>query len=140
MPQYVPITGFKQLEDALKVHAKSNCLIYMYFFGEKDSKGRSWCPDCVAVEDLVETAFREYAHPNSLIYTVNVGDRDAWKDKSPANKFRQSPFNLTVIPALLRWNNSERLDGDQLLKPELLKLFFDEAKSQSATDNTIPCK
>lgn len=92
------------------------------------------------VEDLVETAFREYSHPNALIYTVNVGDRDAWKDKSPANKFRQPPFNLTVIPALLRWNNSERLDGDQLLKPELLKLFFDEAKSQSATDNTIPCK
>ncbi|XP_030568378.1 thioredoxin domain-containing protein 17 isoform X1 [Drosophila novamexicana] len=140
MPQYVPIQGFKQLEDALKVHAKNNCLIYMYFFGEKDSKGRSWCPDCVAVEELVETALRENAHPNSLIYTVDVGSRDAWKDRSDNNKFRLPPYSLSVIPSLLRWNSAERLEGDQLLKPALLELFFNEAKSQGAAENTVPCK
>lgn len=88
----------------------------------------------------METAFREHAHPNALIYTVDVGNREAWKDTSDKNKFRQSPFLLREIPALQRWQAAERLDGDQLLKPELLQLFFDEAKSQSATDATKPCK
>ncbi|KAH8397524.1 hypothetical protein KR222_008943 [Zaprionus bogoriensis] len=140
MPEYVPLTGYQQLEDALKVHAQQNCLIYMYFFGEKDAKGKSWCPDCVAVESNVDTAFREHAHPNSLIYIVDVGNREAWKDTSSKNRFRQRPLQLTSIPALLRWNAPERLDGDQLLKPELLQLFFQEAKTQSATDNTQACK
>ncbi|XP_034476771.1 thioredoxin domain-containing protein 17 [Drosophila innubila] len=139
MPEYVPLTGYEQLMDALKVQAKKNCLIYMYFFGEKDGNGRSWCPDCVAVEQSVETAFRENAHPDSLIYTVDVGNRDAWKDMTN-NKFRHDPFNLTQIPSLLRWNGSERLEGDQLLKPSLLELFFDEAKLESSIDITVPCK
>ncbi|XP_062139479.1 thioredoxin domain-containing protein 17 [Drosophila sulfurigaster albostrigata] len=139
MPEYVPIKGYDQLMDALKSQSKNNCLIYLYFFGEKDQNGRSWCPDCVAVEQNVDTAFRENAHPNSLIYTVDVGNREAWKDQTN-NKFRLHPFNMKEIPSLQRWNGVERLDGDQLRKPSLLELFFDEAKLASATDNTIPCK
>ncbi|KAL7745412.1 hypothetical protein ACLKA6_015424 [Drosophila palustris] len=139
MPEYVPLKGYEQLMAALKVHEQKNCLIYMYFFGEKDSKGQSWCPDCVAVEQTVDTAFRENAHSDSLIYTVDVGNRDAWKDMTN-NKFRQDPFKLTQIPSLLRWNGSERLEGDQLLKPSLLELFFTEAKLQSSIDTTVPCK
>jgi len=50
MPEYVPLTGYEQLMDALKVHATKTCLIYIYFFGEKDSNGKSWCPDCVTGE------------------------------------------------------------------------------------------
>lgn len=51
MPEYVPLKGFEQLQDALKVHGSQKCLIYMYFFGEKDAKtGKSWCPDCVNCE------------------------------------------------------------------------------------------
>lgn len=165
MPEYVPLTGYQQLQDALKVHGNDKCLIYMYFFGEKDPKtGKSWCPDCVAgkcaccspsfsillyhclslypyaVETVVETAFREQAHPNSLIYTVDVGNRETWKDKSNRNLFRQAPFSLTQIPALQRWQSSERLDGSQLSKPDLLQMFFEEGKTQSNIDTTKPCK
>lgn len=93
-----------------------------------------------AVESVVDTAFREQAHPNSLIYTVDVGNREAWKDTSNKNRFRQPPFSLKEIPALQRWQSAERLDGSQLLKPELLQLFFEEAKSQSNIDTTKPCK
>ncbi|KAH8386588.1 hypothetical protein KR093_001377 [Drosophila rubida] len=139
MPEYVPIKGYDQLMDALKMHSKKNCLIYMYFFGEKDKNGQSWCPDCVAVEQAVDTAFRENAHPNSLIYTVDVGSRDAWKNNS-TNKFRFQPFNVTEIPSLQRWNGAERLDGDQLRKQSLIELFFEEAKLASSTEATIPCK
>ncbi|EDV92027.1 thioredoxin domain-containing protein 17 [Drosophila grimshawi] len=139
MPQYMPIQGYKQLEDALKVHAKPNCLIYIYFFGEKDSNGQSWCPDCVAVEETVNTAFREYSHQNSLIFTVDVGNRLAWKD-TVDNKFRQPPYSLVEIPTLIRWQGAERLAGAQLKKDDLLRLFFDEAKTQSATDKTVLCQ
>ncbi|KAH8276529.1 hypothetical protein KR044_004241 [Drosophila immigrans] len=139
MPEYVPIKGYAQLMDALEMHSKKNCLIYMYFFGEKDKNGVSWCPDCVAVEQIVDTAFREKAHSNSLIFSVDVGNREVWKDDK-TNKFRLPPFNMSEIPSLQRWNGAERLDGDQLLKPSLLDLFFDEANQASSIDNTIPCK
>ncbi|ALC48829.1 CG3939 [Drosophila busckii] len=139
MPEFVQVQGIKQLEDALKANAKNNCLIYMYFFGEKDNKGVSWCSDCVASEPTVQAAFRNNAHENSLIYVVDVGNREYWKDEAN-NKFRLKPFLLKEIPTLLRWNGVERLEGDQLLKPSLLELFFDEMKQSSEIDNTVPCK
>jgi len=70
---------------------------------------------------------------------VDVGNREAWKDVNK-NKFLLDPFRLTQIPTLLRWKGAERLEGDQLLKPSLLELFFDEAKQQSSINTTVPCK
>jgi len=48
MPEYVPVRGFKEMENLLKLYDTKRCPIYIYFYGEKDKQGRSWCPDCVA--------------------------------------------------------------------------------------------
>jgi len=48
MPEYVPARGFKEMENLLKLYDSKCCPIYIYFYGEKDKQGRSWCPDCVA--------------------------------------------------------------------------------------------
>lgn len=99
--------------------------ISVYFTGEKNAAtGVSWCPDCVVAEPVVMAAVERIAEPMHFIY-VDVGNRAYWKD--PKNPFRTDKrTHLSVIPALLRWHQPQRLDGDQLLKPELLDMFFQD--------------
>ncbi|KAF8078972.1 hypothetical protein FPV67DRAFT_1402857 [Lyophyllum atratum] len=67
--------------------------------------GRSWCPDCRDVEDLVRETFGLDASPSALI--VYVGDRAEWK--SPSNVLRAEPWNLTDIPTIVRVRDGARL-------------------------------
>lgn len=49
--------------------------------------------------------------------------RPTWKDMN--NSFRKDKdTHLSVIPTLIRWKQPQRLEGEQLLKPELLQMFF----------------
>ncbi|XP_022211748.1 thioredoxin domain-containing protein 17 [Drosophila obscura] len=128
--EYVPVRGYQELQNLLNVHKARTSPIYLYFYGEKDSKGNSWCPDCVTAEEGIMTAFRQYTR-DALVLVVDVGNRDAWMDRSDNNSFRKPPFSLTSIPSVLLWNGSERLDGDQLLKSELLELFFEETANRT---------
>jgi hypothetical protein len=58
-----------------------------------------------------------------VLVSVDVGDRATWKDMN--NPFRKDKdTHLMVIPTLVRWKQPQRLEGEQLLKPELLQLFF----------------
>nr|XP_016942097.1 thioredoxin domain-containing protein 17 [Drosophila suzukii] len=124
MPEYVPARGFKEMENLLKLYDTKRCPIYIYFYGEKDKQGRSWCPDCVAAEDTIMTAFRSNAPADCIVLVVDVGNREFWMGKD--NAFRNPPYSVDGIPALLHWKGPERLDGDQLLKKNLLELFFEE--------------
>lgn len=47
----------------------------------------------------------------------------SWKDqKCP---FRTNPnAKLRVLPTLVRWGTQKRLEGDQLLKPELIEMLL----------------
>lgn len=49
-----------------------------------------------------------------------------WKSKS--NPFRLSrETHLLVIPTLINWNEkSKRLEGDQLLKEDLIEMFLEQ--------------
>lgn len=44
------------------------------------------------------------------------------------NPFRlDKDTHLSVIPTLINWKEkAQRLEGDQLCKPELLEMFFEE--------------
>ncbi|KAH8356133.1 thioredoxin domain-containing protein 17 [Drosophila serrata] len=134
MPEYVPAKGFKEMENLLKIHDKKRVPIYIYFYGEKDKHGRSWCIDCVEAEETIMAAFRNNAPADSLILVVDVGNREFWMDKE--NSFRSPPYSVDGIPALLHWKGVERLDGDQLRKPNLLELFFEETSTQKSTATT----
>lgn len=104
----------------LKVTANES--IYVYFTGKKTEDGISWCPDCNVAWPVVEAAM---ADVQGDFVTVDVGDRAFWKDTK--NPFRtDKTVHLSVIPALLRWQQPQRLDGEQLLKPDLLEMFFEE--------------
>ncbi|KAH8287031.1 hypothetical protein KR054_000752 [Drosophila jambulina] len=134
MPEYVPAKGYKEMENLLKMHDKKNVPIYIYFYGEKDSEGRSWCIDCVEAEETIMTAFRENAPADCLILVVDVGDRAFWMNKE--NNFRKPPYSVDGIPALLHWKGVERLDGDQLRKANLLQLFFEETGTPKSAGTT----
>lgn len=98
--------------------------IGVYFTGAKKADGISWCPDCVVAEPIVMAALERIEQPTHFVY-VDVGDRAFWKNTT--NPFRTDKrTHLSVIPTLLRWRQPQRLEGEQLLKSELLDMFFND--------------
>lgn len=84
----------------------------------------SWCPDCVEAEPFINDGLAQFGDDSVFIY-VDVGDRAFWKDmKNPFRTDRDT--HLSVIPTLIRWKKPQRLEGDQLTKPELIQMFFTE--------------
>jgi hypothetical protein len=75
-------------------------------------------------EPFIKSAVDQYAG-DSVFVTCDVGDRAYWKDINCP--FRKDPdTHLQVIPTLIRWKNPQRLEGDQLLKDDLLQMFFED--------------
>ncbi|XP_059486845.1 thioredoxin domain-containing protein 17-like [Neocloeon triangulifer] len=99
--------------------------IFVIVSGAKDDNGKSWCPDCVKAEPVLEEAARELAPEFSVFVTVYLG-REEWKDKKCV--FRtDSRFRLSAIPALLKWPNAEpKLQEEQCANVGALKDFFEE--------------
>lgn len=98
--------------------------VNVYFSGAKTDSGESWCPDCVVAEPVVMAALERTQEPSQFVY-VDVGDRAFWKDTK--NPFRMhKDTHLSVIPTLIRWKGPQRLEGDQLLNPDLLDMFFND--------------
>lgn len=100
--------------------------VNVYFSGSVDTAtGQNWCPDCVEAEPFVTEALQRTAGESSQFVYVVVGDRAFWKDTK--NPFRlDKNTHLSVIPTLIRWKGAQRLEGDQLTKPELLDMFFED--------------
>uniref|UniRef100_T1GFC3 Thioredoxin domain-containing protein 17 n=1 Tax=Megaselia scalaris TaxID=36166 RepID=T1GFC3_MEGSC len=113
---------FKEFYENLKPGESVN----FYFTGNKDSNGVSWCPDCVVAEPHVKAALEKYEADSDMKFVViNVGERAFWKDMK--NPFRlDNNCKISVIPTLVRWKGPQKLEGEQLTKPELLEMFFEE--------------
>ncbi|XP_013109806.2 thioredoxin domain-containing protein 17 [Stomoxys calcitrans] len=117
--------GFDGFEKSIEDLAKNKGKLFVYFTGEKDDKGVSWCPDCNVAGPKVEAAIKEFAEDDTIFLTVDVGNRSFWKDMK--NPFRlDSRLKLMVIPTLIRWKTVIKLEGDQCEKPDLLEMFFNE--------------
>uniref|UniRef100_T1PAM7 Thioredoxin domain-containing protein 17 n=1 Tax=Musca domestica TaxID=7370 RepID=T1PAM7_MUSDO len=117
--------GFDGFEKSVEELSKCGKKLFVYFTGEKDENGVSWCPDCNVAGPKVEAAVKEFADDDSVFLTVDVGNRPFWKDMK--NPFREDArLKLMVIPTLIRWQTVIRLEGDQCEKPDLLEMFFNE--------------
>lgn len=119
------VSGYQPFIDFMeKLTVPEGQKVNVYFSGTVDSSGKNWCPDCVQAEPFVTDALKRIAEPSQFVY-VAVGDRDFWKDIK--NPFRLNKItHLSVIPTLIRWKGNQRLEGDQLYKPELLDMFFED--------------
>ena len=65
------VSNFSQIIKDL-VKEKKDLLVYLY--GERDSEGRSWCPDCVLSHPFVENIFPRIMEnePKKELYFVNI--------------------------------------------------------------------
>ncbi|XP_070509018.1 thioredoxin domain-containing protein 17-like [Chironomus tepperi] len=116
------VTGYAAFVDFMKTFS-SDKIINILFSGEKVD-GKSWCPDCNDADPFIDDALKQFGD-NTVFIFVDVGDRTTWKDMK--NPFRlDKDTHLSVIPTLIRWKNPQRLEGEQLCKPELLQMFFTE--------------
>ncbi|CAL1684858.1 unnamed protein product [Lasius platythorax] len=99
--------------------------VYILYTGTKlPDTGESWCPDCVEADPFIERGF-ETAPEETQLVIVEVGDRSFWKDRNCP--FRTNPITrLKVLPTLIKWDTEKRLEGDQLLKPELIDMLITE--------------
>lgn len=102
-----------------------------------------------AAEPFIQKYGIENGAPGSHFVIAEVGDRPTWvaleimrtpflfnfTGKSNARRYKdpKCPFrtdkntHLSVIPTLINWNEkAKRLEGDQLCKPELLEMFFEQ--------------
>ncbi|CAF3954546.1 unnamed protein product [Adineta steineri] len=124
MTSSVSVAGFDQLKNTVEKYDKDK-RIFVLFCGTKDSKGHSWCPDCVAAEKPVEEAVKSSLPSNAVFIECDVGDRPSWKD--PKCPFRTDPqTRLTGVPTLIEWGTSKRLVESQLLDADTIKILFED--------------
>ncbi|CAL1301763.1 unnamed protein product [Larinioides sclopetarius] len=123
MVKRINVEGFEAVKKAIEENSNTNSL-FVLFCGSKDDKGKSWCPDCVAAEPIIEEGLKIAPEDSVFIY-CSVGDRTYWKD--PNNEFRKDPnFKLTSVPTLVKWNTPRRLDDEQCKSAALVTMLFEE--------------
>ncbi|CAF1153910.1 unnamed protein product [Adineta steineri] len=72
MTSSVSVAGFDQLKNTVEKYDKDK-RIFVLFCGTKDSKGHSWCPDCVAAEKPVEEAVKSSLPSNAVFIECDAG-------------------------------------------------------------------
>lgn len=94
----VTADGFEEVQKAITT---ASGRVFILFTGSKVD-GKSWCPDCVKAEPIVESVVHsaEGKALDATFITCYVGAREYWKD--PACPFRTHPaFKLTCVPTLV---------------------------------------
>ncbi|RCN44153.1 hypothetical protein ANCCAN_09841 [Ancylostoma caninum] len=101
--------------------------VFVLFTGSKID-GKSWCPDCVAAEPVIDSILHssDGKSLDATFVTCYVGAREYWKD--PACPFRtDKDFKLTCVPTLIEVGKKhKRLLDSQAKNASLVKDFFFE--------------
>ncbi|XP_055861186.1 thioredoxin domain-containing protein 17-like isoform X2 [Biomphalaria glabrata] len=120
----VTVRGYSEIKSALRKADKGQYdSIYVFFTGDKDQNGVSWCPDCVRAEPFIHGSL-DKTKGRSIFFWCYVGERDKWKN--PKNQFRVDPvFQLKCIPTLIKIG-TKRLTEAQCCRDDLLDLIFDD--------------
>ncbi|XP_026478980.1 LOW QUALITY PROTEIN: thioredoxin domain-containing protein 17-like [Ctenocephalides felis] len=102
-------------------------IVHILFSGSKLPDGTNWCPDCVVAQPAIEAALK-VAPDDTYFIHVEVGDRLYWKD--PNCPFRKDPrTRLMVIPTMIRWGCPQRLEGEKIVKQELVEMLLTDDES-----------
>jgi hypothetical protein len=83
---------------------------FLIFYSSYDENGKLWCPDCIAVQDLIQATFAPDDAPEASI--VYVGQKAEWK--TPSNIFRSEPWRIQCIPTIVRVRDDARLVDTQI--------------------------
>jgi len=111
---------FEKLVTGLESEKKA---INVFFTGDKNELGESWCPYCNQAFPVINKVV-EAAPEDSHFITVEI-DRPFWKTLD--NPFRKDPrTHLVFLPTLLRWKGAQRLDGSQAANEDLVSMLFED--------------
>ncbi|CAL4253032.1 unnamed protein product [Meganyctiphanes norvegica] len=125
MVQKIKVEGFDAFIAEVDKVKGSGAPIFVLLSGSKDASGKSWCPDCVVAEPVVEAGLSKAPEDTVFIY-VGVGGRDFWKDSKCV--FRtDSRTRLKSVPTLMRWEGPERLEESQCAKQDMVNMLFEDA-------------
>ncbi|XP_045173730.2 thioredoxin domain-containing protein 17-like [Mercenaria mercenaria] len=120
MAKIIRVQGY----DAYKTAAKENAgkTLFALFTGSHGEDGKSWCPDCVTADPVVEASLSKLPADAVFIH-CGVGDRDFWKDQS--NVFRKdADLRLKSVPTLMKLGQPNRLEEEQCAKADLVEMLF----------------
>ncbi|KAL1260590.1 hypothetical protein QQF64_008417 [Cirrhinus molitorella] len=109
----VAVHGYEEFCKAVSERKGKDIIVY--FSGDKDDQGKSWCPDCVKAEPVVRGELSHLMEGSVFIY-CQVGDRSYWKD--PNNDFKKT-LKLTGVPTLLRYGTPQKLVEEECFKADL---------------------
>ncbi|XP_073985125.1 thioredoxin domain-containing protein 17-like [Rhodnius prolixus] len=113
--------GFQKIIKNLEDKGESAVLIIS---GSRDETGKSWCPDCVKAEPVVEKYLSTKITKHLNLVRIEL-EYHYFKD--PKNPFRtSSKVRLTRIPTLMFWPGIKRLEENECGNDELLDLFFED--------------
>lgn len=125
------VSGFDEYiakVESIAASCKDKRMVAMFSGGKNDTTGKSWCPDCVDAQPVVDgvvdsSIAKEYA----FIY-CSVGGRDFWKD--PNCEFRKDKRTLLKsIPTLLKIDANlprTKLVERQCCDKSLVAMMFEE--------------
>ena len=66
------IDNSQKLDDLIKENEDKK--VILLFTGTKKSDGKSWCPDCVVADPVIESVVKEILDSDMVFATVFVGD------------------------------------------------------------------
>lgn len=79
---------------------------YIVFFASGEP---SWCPDCRDAVPALEAVFGSSDAKAPTAHLVCVGERAEWR--TPANQYRNAPWNLDGVPTVIRYENVSSPSG-----------------------------
>jgi thiol-disulfide isomerase/thioredoxin len=100
---------------------KSARLLVLFTGSKSASTGKSWCPDCVRAEPLIDEIIENTTDDTTLV-TVYV-DREPYRQ--PNYQLRTDPaVTLRCVPTLLNWKSKDRLNDSQCQNKSALLEFL----------------
>ncbi|XP_076338492.1 thioredoxin domain-containing protein 17-like [Tachypleus tridentatus] len=98
--------------------------VFILFTGSKGSDGKSWCPDCVLAEPVIEEALK-IIDEEVVFIVCEVGSREYWKNLQ--NDFRMDDrLKIKCVPTVIKWKTQERLEEAQCQDPNMLEILFED--------------
>jgi len=88
-------------DGALKELLAQDKILLVYVVGARDEHGKSWCPDCVASDPILDEALSTFNKP-TIVFEAPVA-RAEYKG-NPNYPYRKHPqIQLTGVPTLVHW-------------------------------------
>ncbi|XP_065181103.1 thioredoxin domain-containing protein 17-like [Sycon ciliatum] len=121
----VHVKGVEDYLSAVETHKAAPQVFGLFCGGTDPATGASWCPDCVTADPVIASELPKVAKAGAVLIHVDVGGRDAWKDKQ--NAYRTHPqLKLTSVPTLLLHGTPKRLTEEQCAKASHIAMLAED--------------